>query len=171
MSATYEITIEALEERTVRARVLLLNFQYPEVPANKCLGLQLLADAYHALRDSYKDTNQTKKRATKLAAHACVRLVAYSEGLQANHDEAFNEQLIESAEAEIVRITELSNANFEKAAAWHAQNNSGSPELPAFRDLHMVQILEFEVADARLLDHLVVGLTWETRTSARDEAY
>ena len=171
MSASYEITIESVEARTVRARVLLLNFQYPEAPTNKCFALQILADAHHALRDSHEDTNKKKSDAEKLAARADARLVVYSEELEAKHDEAFAARLIESAEGEIERVVELSNANFEKAAEWHAKNDAGAQELAPFHSLGLTQVLEFDVADARLLDHLEIGLRWKTWMSARDERY
>ncbi|MFY0539082.1 hypothetical protein [Nannocystis pusilla] len=170
MSATYEITIEALEERTVRARVHLLNFQYPEVPANKCLGLQLLADAHHVLRDSYKDTNQTKKSATKLAARARAprRVLRRAPGEPRRGVQRAVHRERRGGDRPDHRAQQRELREGRGVARTEQQRQ---PRAPAFRDLQMVQILEFEVAEARLLDHLVVGLTWETWMSARDEAY
>lgn len=171
MSETYAITIEAIHDRTVRARVHLVNSQFPEVPANRCLGLQILADAYRGLRHSHRDTNQTTRTAARLAARADQRLVAYSEDLAARYDDEFNRELAEKATSEIVRIVEVDSANFDATKDWHEHNESGRENLVPFRDLNAFQILEFEVRDARFLDHLAIGLIWETAMYARDERY
>jgi hypothetical protein len=168
MSESYSITIESVEARTVRASVLLLNFQYPEAPVNKCFALQIVADALRALRA--EETNKKKGEAKKLAAFADERAIAFAALLDA-HDQASSERLIASAAAEIERVVEASHANFEKAAAWHEKNEAAAQDLPAFRTLALTQVLEFDVADERLLAHLEAGLRWTTWMSARDESY
>lgn len=171
MSETYAITIAAIHERTVRARVHLVNFQFPDVPANHCLGLQILADAYFWLHHSHRQTNQTKRTAARLVARADARLVAFSDGLHARDDDEFNRELAAKAASEIVRITEIESANFDATKDWHEQTEAGRQDLVPFRDLNVFQVLEFEVRDAHFLDHLVVGLSWETAMYARDERY
>ena len=153
MSDSYAITIEAIQGSVMRARVHLLNFQYPEVPANKCLALQISAEA------------------AALADRADARLEAIDSALKVWHDDAFNQELIALAEAEILRVVELECENFDKTPDWHARNEAGSPDLPPFRDLGLSQLLELEVADPRWLEHLEVGARWETAMYARDERY
>jgi hypothetical protein len=167
MSDTYAITIEAIQGRTLRARVHLLNFQYPEVPANKCLAMQHLADAVTA--QVTPPPGQGPEQGT--AARADARLVALARSLHARHDAAFHQALIAQAEVEFLRVVELEWENFDKAADWHARNEAGSPDLLPFRDLGLTQLLELEVADPRWLDHLAVGSRWDTAMYARDERH
>ena len=164
--------IQSIDElRVVRARVTVINFQFPPVPANRCFGLQVLADAFYYVSQRQRETNLKQKAAKKLALRADARVIAYSEQLQSQHDQEFNRQLAEKAESEIARIVELEYSNFDKSDEWREANERGDEPAVSFAELDVSQLLEFQVADRQLLEHLVVGLTWETAMYARDETY
>ena len=103
-----------------------------------------------------------ERTAHALAQCADPRVVAWSEQLRLHHDEAFHRELVAMAEPVIVRAVELECRNLEKADAWNEANERGDPELVPYSELDVTQVLELEVADARLLAHLVPGLTWQT---------
>lgn len=143
MSNSYRVVIQATDETlTVRARVTIVNFQFPDVPINRCFALQLLADAYYYLKERPEETNLPGRDAAKLASRADPRLIAYAEQLQSRHDEAFNRQIAERAEAEIVRVVELEQCNFEATDAWHEANERGDQPSVPFAALDVSQVLE-----------------------------
>lgn len=169
MAETYSLAIERIEDRVLRVRVTTINFQFSPVPANRCFGLQVLADAFLHLSERDSATNQRQRTAHALAQCADPRVVAWSERLRLHHDEAFHRELVAMAEPVIVRIVELECRNLEKADAWNEANERGDAELVPYSELDVTQVLELEVADARLLAHLVPGLTWQTAMYARSE--
>jgi hypothetical protein len=170
MSDTYKITIESIDENKVIAIIQLINFQMPDVPINKCLGLQILADAYLYLTEYRQYINISIEKALLLSSQADPTIIKFSKQLAERHNTEFTNELISIAEEEITSIVELLSYNFDKIEGWNETINQGKEVLP-FEELNVAQKILFSVSDGSLLKHIAPELTWRTAMYVRDETY
>ena len=171
MANTYKISILSLSSSETEVKVQLVNFQMPDVPINRCLGLQILVDAYSYLSDcKHSHIGSPDQKAEELLGLAAPLVVKLSGRIRDEHGPSINEELIEIAKSKIAAVSELSSKNFEKIDAWNEALEQGD-EVEDFETLNVFQELKILVEDESLLRHLAPGLSWETAMYARDEQY
>lgn len=171
MADNYRIHVESLSGDKARFRIALINPQAADVPANACLGFQLLLDAFLYLRDFPGELNLAPEELSRLRGAADSDIRQWSTRIALGKGNAeLKQELIDFAESRVRRVRLLESLNFERAHAWHAALERAE-DVPPFESLAIEQTVEVEVIVPSTLAHLVEGLSWQTRMFPRDDRY
>lgn len=166
----YKIRILDLRDDEVIAKIYLHNFQSPDLPPKKNIGLQIATDSFHHMNEKlFRDSlNLSEAEIEYLLEKTDTTTLSEYDGYVHGEIDDY-EQYIAIAEKEIIEIKIINWENWETIQDWIDEWEKGlrhdeNPKTPAPSHDFWIKF-----ANTRLLKHLKIGLEWTTPMFDRTE--